>query len=328
MKTTLTTLLGICTLAPACLAFDAVLTDDTYLSLKGTVANQGASQLLRVDSAHAALFKFDLSFLPAGVSADNVSVATLTVFASQVSKPGTIGLYSVNGGWSERAAVQNVNVTPDTGIWGTVPTKTRNVFVRLDVTSVVKGWLSGATNSGVAIGTTNAELLLRSKESSSGNPASLHIELAPLPSQRIIATVCATECVTHCIPTTVYGVNGDTNSYFAAPPALVTVGTNQTVFVVSTAHCGIGPGINGREPVVFYIGYLIPGGTIQAATAPSRVEVFDGSDPINVSYPVTMQGVLTLPPGSYYVGLVASVTSTGGMYSFWSGVTTALVLGQ
>src|SRR4051794_2218551 len=47
------------------------------------------------------LMQFDLSLLPAGTSASDVTVATLRIFANKVGSPGSINVYTANAAWSE-----------------------------------------------------------------------------------------------------------------------------------------------------------------------------------------------------------------------------------
>ena len=152
--------------------FDAVLTDDTALALNSKPVNMGAYPTLRVDSTYNALFKFNLSPLPPGTTGNQVSVATLTVFIDRITKPGAVSLLSVNGVWTE-AAVPTVTFTALPGSSTTVvPVLAKNTFVRFDVTTLVKSWIDGAPNYGVAIGASpsgaTVVLTLDSKENIAG----------------------------------------------------------------------------------------------------------------------------------------------------------------
>jgi hypothetical protein len=164
-------------------AFDAVLTADSAVALKSKPVNMGAYPTLPVNAGHNALFKFNYSLLPAGTTADQVSVATLTVFVNRVTASGAVSLFSVNGDWSE-AAVPDVTFTPLAGSSNVmISASDKNSFVCFDVTGLVKSWMGGATNDGVAIGAdpsaATVALTLDSKENiAGGHCATLDIELA------------------------------------------------------------------------------------------------------------------------------------------------------
>jgi hypothetical protein len=162
--------------------FDARLSDDTCLTLKGTASNQGKKALLPVRLGQYALFKFDLSMLPPGTASTNISYATVTVFIDHVLKPGGIGLYSVGGDWSEEA-IPEVSVSPlANGSIMSVPKNGNNCFACFDASSLVKGWIDGAPNNGFAVGVDasnpSASLMLDSKENAArGHYAVLQVGL-------------------------------------------------------------------------------------------------------------------------------------------------------
>jgi microcystin-dependent protein len=168
----------LCLEAPA---FDVLLTDDTALILNRKSANYGARPTLPVATNYNALFKFDLDSVPPGTTADKVSVATLTVFINRVTRPGAISLFMVNGAWSERAVPAVTFTALPSSPAALVPIAGKNTFVRFDVTDLVRSWLSGMTNAGIAIGAdasgSNVSLVLDSKENTAGGHcAKLDIE--------------------------------------------------------------------------------------------------------------------------------------------------------
>jgi hypothetical protein len=387
-------LLGLLFSAARCSAFDAILTADSYVDLGGKPGNFGTSSTLHVDSTHNALFKFDLSYLPAGVISSNVSVATLTVFVSRVSKPGAIEVFAVNGDWSQQSAT-GVTFTALSDVGGVpVSANARNSFLRFDVTSLVKSWISGAANNGVAIGVTSnsAVLLLTSKENSSGHCASLQVELStfqgapgpagpkgdkgdigaagpkgdtgapgakgdvgapgakgdpgrmgdqgltglkgdkgdpgpigPAGTSGLLSAIFSIQCATNCIGP-FQGNLGNTSYHFASPTALVTVATNQRLFVISTVN--IAPPNAFGTSMDFGIA-VSPAGSavVTPLTAASTAIYGDSNFPAALRQPVTMQAVLTLAPGTYYVGLAAGNPSRLIWY-FGEGATTAMVLDQ
>jgi microcystin-dependent protein len=167
-------------------AFEALLTDDTALMLKGKSTNYGTSSTLPISTNFNALFKFDLESMPPGTTADKVAMATLTVFIDTLTRTGAISLFMVNGAWSEHA-VPAVTFTALPGSpAAVVPANGLRTFVRFDVTELVRSWLSGMPNNGVAIGANasglKVSLALDSKENiGGGHCAKLDIEFVGAP---------------------------------------------------------------------------------------------------------------------------------------------------
>jgi microcystin-dependent protein len=167
-------------------AFEALLTQDTALLLKGKATNRGTSGNLPVSTNFNALFKFDLESVPPGTTADKVSMATLTVFIDSLTRTGAISLFLVHNTWSERA-VPAVTFTPlPQSPAKIVSASALRTFVRFDVTDLVRNWLSGMPNNGIAVGANpsgfKVALALDSKENmSAGHCAKLEIDLVPTP---------------------------------------------------------------------------------------------------------------------------------------------------
>jgi hypothetical protein len=128
--------------------------DDTFSSNDWN-ANFGKLQFLAVQSPSSTTYiKFDLSYLPSGVTGDEVRKATLRLFVSGVTHPGTFDLKRVGSDWSERkldrdsapligaTEISHVHVSADS----------KGQYLILDVTSLVKDWVSKvAPNYGIAL---------------------------------------------------------------------------------------------------------------------------------------------------------------------------------
>jgi hypothetical protein len=145
-------------------ATDVALTGDAHVSLTRSTTNFGTLANLYVGNGNTALLQFDLGTLPAGLTASQVSRATLTLFINRVNSIGAISLSPLTSAWSE-AAVTYVTI-PAIG----TPINSFNAamagqYVTLDVTSQVQAWIAGsATNFGFALTSTAANVLLDSKE--------------------------------------------------------------------------------------------------------------------------------------------------------------------
>jgi hypothetical protein len=160
------------------------LTGDAHVSSARSTTNFGTLANLYVGNGNTALLQFDLTTLPAGLTSSQVAHATLTVFVNRVNTGGTVSLAPVTSAWSESAVT-----------YGTIPTVGAPVngftaaiagqYVTLDVTSLVQGWVTApATNFGLALTSTAANLLLDSKENDeTGHAASLDITITSMGAQ-------------------------------------------------------------------------------------------------------------------------------------------------
>jgi hypothetical protein len=173
-------------LAVAALAgFAQTLTplQDAYY-VPGSATNYGTATTITVGSSSSVgLVQFDLSTLPAGVTASQVQKATLTLFLDHVGVGGTINIDTVSAStpWGELTV--NGNSPPSSGsvVATAVPTATANTYITVDVTAAVQGWItSPASNNGFMIlPNAPASVQFDSKENvNTSHPATLTITLA------------------------------------------------------------------------------------------------------------------------------------------------------
>jgi hypothetical protein len=147
-------------------AQSATVTDDAFASSSSATQSlnlngQGISLLVAgsnatVGSAHLGATKTFIRFqlqssLPPGVSAANVTKATLKLFISPgIAPSGSMDLYTVTGDWNE--ATLNPSSPPAISsspfLAGIALGKT-NSFLVVDVTQLVQSWLKGAANGGL-----------------------------------------------------------------------------------------------------------------------------------------------------------------------------------
>lgn len=164
----------------AAVAVTLPVQQDTSSSAAGTlIAALGKSTSLIVTTSKNALVQFDLTKLPAGVSAQSFRSARLRLYASKVTKPGDLWVSLLTSAWSET----NTGAGPVGGpLVGTVLASEVGTkrFLVADVTTAVSAWLGGTDNNGLIIDTPSASLFLSSKEgSSTGYPAELEIDFDP-----------------------------------------------------------------------------------------------------------------------------------------------------
>lgn len=165
-------------------ATDVILTGDAHVSMTRSTTNFGPLANLYVGNGNTALLQFDLSALPAGLTASQISRASLTVFVNRVNSGGTVSLSPVTSAWSESAVTYATIPTigaPVNGFTAAIAGQ----YVTLDVTSLVQGWVTApATNFGLALTSTVANVLLDSKENDeTGHAASLDITITSMGAQ-------------------------------------------------------------------------------------------------------------------------------------------------
>jgi len=153
--------------------------EDTSSTVAGKInETTGKAVTLSVTSRQQAFLSFDLSTLPATVTASNVTSARLNLYVSSLVTAGDLTVHTVTNAWQELTApVTAPGYSSE--VVGTIPAAdlVAKKFVEVDVTVAVSNWLSGASNCGFAIATAAGNLRLASKEGlGTGFPALLEIE--------------------------------------------------------------------------------------------------------------------------------------------------------
>jgi hypothetical protein len=171
---------------PAAHATNVALAGDAHVSSTRSTTNFGTLANLYVGNGNTALLQFDLSTLPTGLTSAQVARATLTVFVNRVNIGGTVNLSPVTSAWSESAVTYATIPAIGAPVNG-FPAAIAGQYVTLDVTSLVQGWVTApATNFGLALTSTAANVLLDSKENDeTGHAASLDITITSTGSQGI-----------------------------------------------------------------------------------------------------------------------------------------------
>jgi hypothetical protein len=136
-------------------AQQGTLTDAAYTSSSPQNSNNGSSNSLSVGigskTTTNTYLKFKLTTsLPSGTAASNVAKATLKLYVSSLSSPGSFDVYRIDGSWNERTITYATAPSLGSLEVSAVPVSANNVFVAIDVTQLVKDWLSGPANGGIA----------------------------------------------------------------------------------------------------------------------------------------------------------------------------------
>ena len=141
-------------LSSASMFAQAPASDDTFCSNDWN-ANFGKLPYLVVQGPSSTTYiRFDLSHLPPGATGDEVRKATVRLFVSGVTHPGSFDVLRVSSAWSEhnldRSTQPLLGVTEVSNV--AVSTQTKDHYLILDVTSLVKDWINKVQpNYGIAL---------------------------------------------------------------------------------------------------------------------------------------------------------------------------------
>ena len=224
------------------------LTQDAWL-VPGTSANFGNTATLSVGGAGSAraLVQFDLTALPGGTTASNVSKATLTLFVNKVNEAGTIGISAANGAWTEAGVNGNNSPTAGATLASGVSVSTSGIYLSVDATAAVQSWLNGTTNSGFLIspGDGMVNIALDSKENvTTSHPAVLSITLASAGATGATGSTGVTGATGTTGPTGATGTAGVTGSTGATGVTGATGPTGATGTAGVTGSTGV-TGVTG-----------------------------------------------------------------------------------
>ncbi len=158
------------------MAADTPVVADASVNTARPNLNFGSLSNLYVGNGNTAYLQFDLSSLPTGITANQVSRATITLFVNRVVTAGSVALAPVSGAWTEYGIT--AGTAPGAGSAAlTFPVSNAGQYVTLDVTSLVQGWItSPSSNFGVALSSAGANILLDSKENDQTGHAA-HIDV-------------------------------------------------------------------------------------------------------------------------------------------------------
>ena len=141
-------------LYPSFLFSQAPVSDDTFSSADRK-ANYGDKDYLAVQSpASTAYIRFDLSRLPQGITGEQINKATVRLWVSAVTQPGSLDVVRVASSWNEDT-LQGNNL-PLLGITDVhnvqVSKESKNHYLVIDLTDLVRDWVNNAQmNYGIAL---------------------------------------------------------------------------------------------------------------------------------------------------------------------------------
>ena len=133
-------------------AVDAPLAADTHVSTVTPVANYGSLPTINVGAGSAGLLRFDLSTLPAAVTAAKVVKASLVLYVNRIGAAGGIDVTPAFSLWGEGTVTGATAPVLGAPIASGIPVSVANQFVNVDVTALVKQWVtSPGANFGLAL---------------------------------------------------------------------------------------------------------------------------------------------------------------------------------
>jgi Collagen triple helix repeat (20 copies) len=131
------------------------VTDDSYTQQNAPAANNGAAATLAVigstTKSNKTYIRVNLSPLPPGLAASNVSQATLELFVNTLPTAGSFDVFLVTSSWTEGAVTYNTAPTLGAPIASGITPSSAKDYVLVNVTSAVQAWLSGTPNNGIAL---------------------------------------------------------------------------------------------------------------------------------------------------------------------------------
>lgn len=143
--------------------------DDAYIDSYREGRNTGGARVIRVDDRRRVIrsgfVRFDLSPLPDNLTGADIEQATLALWVSDLRIPGELALHQVVEDWEENVlTASNAPAIDAPFATLTVPPDSQNGYLTVDVTEVVRAWLDGAENHGIALLPQGLTVLLDSKE--------------------------------------------------------------------------------------------------------------------------------------------------------------------
>jgi hypothetical protein len=117
-------------------AVEATLVADAHVNSARPAVNSGVISNLNVGGGYTTLLQFDLSTLPAGTTAVQVSRATLRLYCNRMDTAGLVSVQPVAGIWGEYSVTYAT--LPSLGVAAQVVSVSQaGAYVAVDVTALV-----------------------------------------------------------------------------------------------------------------------------------------------------------------------------------------------
>jgi len=154
---------------------------DTHINSASPATNYGGGNAVNIGAGFTGLIQFDLSSLPAGLTAAEINKATMTFYVNSALAGGAVDIAQVTSVWTETGVNINNRPTYLSPFATGVATTTSKQYITVDMTQLVKDWVTSvAPNYGVQItaatGAPGTVLTLDSKETqTTSHPAFLDV---------------------------------------------------------------------------------------------------------------------------------------------------------
>jgi len=156
---------AVCLLATHLSAQTATLIADTHINSAQSAINSGTLSNLNVGNGYTSLLQFDLSLLPTGTTAAQISRAVLVLYCNRADNLGAINIAPVAGAWGEYSVTYG-SMPPLGSAVATAQVVSADSYIAIDVTGLVAAWIATpSTNNGLALtAVSGAVLQFDSKE--------------------------------------------------------------------------------------------------------------------------------------------------------------------
>jgi hypothetical protein len=159
------------------------LTGDAFI-MPGSASNFGGTVNVNIGgvSGYQGLFQFDLSKLPPGTIAANVSSASLRLYVNKIGVAGSINVNVANASWTESTVTGLSGVGVGQLVAGPIAVSVAGAYLSIPITTQVQAWLSGAPNNGLIVtaSPSTASLFFDSKENTTTSQlAAIDVVLTP-----------------------------------------------------------------------------------------------------------------------------------------------------
>ncbi len=159
------------------------LVGDAFI-MPGSASNFGGTVNVNIGgvSGYQGLFQFDLSKLPPGTIAANVSSASLRLYVNKIGAAGSINVNVANASWTESTVTGLSGVGVGQLVAGPIAVSVAGAYLSIPITTQVQAWLSGAPNNGLIVTATpsTTSLFFDSKENTTTSQlAAIDVVLAP-----------------------------------------------------------------------------------------------------------------------------------------------------
>ncbi len=157
------------------------VSEDTFTQNIPVSANNGADVSLQVGGGARALLQFPVPPAPAG---SNFQRATLQLYISRVVQGGAFQVVPVRARWGENTVTDSTFPAVGAAVAARVPVAAPYRFVSVDVTELVRDWLTSGQNFGLALTSadTRTLFLIDSKENqATSQPARIELQFSGAP---------------------------------------------------------------------------------------------------------------------------------------------------